>query len=88
MIADGASGVNWIWALLCFGALMVPLSYVVVSRFRGRATRAMIIGGGIQLTFTLLVFSASDFDYRLGNTEGYLWIFAFPFLNLLLARSQ
>jgi hypothetical protein len=78
-----ADAVSWIWVLLCFGALTVPLAYVLVSRFRGRFTRAMLIGGGIHMALILLVYGISDLDYRRGNTEAYYWVFLFSVLNLL-----
>ena len=83
MIADAANGVNWIWVLLCFGALVIPLVYMVLSRFRGRCNREMLIGAGIQIVLTLVICGLSELDYRLGNMEAYAWVFVFPVLNVV-----
>ncbi len=59
--------------VLYFGAFLVPVLYVTVTRLRGRCTRPMLAGAGVQLGLSLLLYAVSELDFRRGNTEAYYW---------------
>jgi hypothetical protein len=61
------------WLTSGFGAFAVPVVYLVATRCRGRLNYPLLFGGIVQLCLSLLVFLASELDYRRGNMEAYYW---------------
>ncbi len=63
-----------------FGALLIPVAYVLFSGFRGRLSQRMLIAGGAQFCLAgLFVLLGS----RPGNPEAFLWAGPMIVLNLV-----
>lgn len=65
--------------LLYFGSYLVPAIYLVFSRFRGRATKAMIFGFAIHTFWNLAVWAFVYYSWRAGYSEHYWgWALLIP----------
>ena len=69
--------------ILYFGGLLVPVCYLLITRFRGPKLRVMIIGFSLQLALTLILFAVSEMDFQHGNTEAYHWGLLVILVNLM-----
>lgn len=58
--------------LLYFGALLIPATYLLATRCQGSATRAMLIGVGLQLFWILTVWGFVYYCWHAGYRE-YFW---------------
>lgn len=72
-----------IGCLLMFGAMLIPVIYLVCTRFRGSVTRRMIKGLLVQLVCTLAVGLLVVWVISSGNPDGqYLSVLMYP-VNLV-----
>ena len=69
--------------VLYFGAFLIPVLYLAITKLRGRCSRPMLFGAGTQLALSLLVYLVSELDFRRGNTEAYYWWLLVILLNFV-----
>jgi hypothetical protein len=58
-------------ALVYFGALVIPIIYVLAGRGGGPATRRMLVGAASQIFLSLAVYAFVHFSWRQGYNEFY-----------------
>ena len=58
--------------LLYFGALGIPIVYLLFTRFRGPLKRRMIIGSVLQVFWSLAVWAFVNFSWRAGYTDAWM----------------
>jgi len=69
----------FIGILMYFGALIIPVGYLMSTRWRGAAKRLMIIGAGLQIFSSLAVWAFVYFSWRAGYTDAYYgWALLLP----------
>lgn len=62
-----------------FGALIIPLGYLMSTRWRGAAKRPMLIGASLQLFWSLAVWAFVYFSWRTGYSDYYYgWALMLP----------
>jgi hypothetical protein len=61
----------FIGIFMYFGALIIPLGYLMSTRWRGAAKRPMLIGAGLQLFWSLVVWAFVYFSWRAAYTDYY-----------------
>ena len=62
-----------------FGALLIPITYLLFTQFRGNARRPMLIGIGLQTFWSLAVWAFVYFSWRAGYQDAYYgWGFLLP----------
>ena len=61
----------FIGILMYFGALIVPVAYLISTHGRGAAKRPMLIGAGLQFFWSLAVYAFVYFSWRTGYTDYY-----------------
>ena len=54
-----------------FGALLFPIVYLLFTHFRGKARRPMLIGIGLQIFLSLVVWAFVYFSWRAGYQDAY-----------------
>jgi hypothetical protein len=54
---------------LNFGAMFIPVLYMLAMRFKGSAQRLMLIGFGLQLFWSAGVAALVWFSWRAGNKD-------------------
>jgi hypothetical protein len=65
--------------LMYFGALFVPVIYLMVTRWRGAARRQMLVGAGFQIFCSLMVWAFVYFSWRSGRADYYQgWALLLP----------
>jgi uncharacterized membrane protein YdfJ with MMPL/SSD domain len=70
-------------SLVYFGALLIPAVYLVATRGRGVARRAMIIGVVFELLAGIGVWALVAYSHRAGYSEYYMgWAFMLPINGL------
>ena len=57
--------------LMNFGALLVPVFYLMTTHFRGAVTRLMVIGVGLQAFWSICIFGFVFFAGRAGFQDAY-----------------
>ncbi|MEJ0090228.1 MAG: hypothetical protein WDM80_10840 [Limisphaerales bacterium] len=68
-----------IGTFIYFGALLIPAVYLLVTRWQGAAKRAMLIGVGLQVFYTLAVAAFVYVAWRSGHADYYYgWTFLLP----------
>ncbi len=55
--------------LLNFGAMFIPVLYMLAMRFKGSAQRLMLIGFGLQLFWSIGVAGLVYMSWRAGNKD-------------------
>jgi len=55
-----------------FGAMLIPVIYLLATRGRGSERRPMLIGTGLQIFWSLLVWGFVYYNWQAGYTE-YYW---------------
>ena len=63
----------FIGILMYFGALLVPLIYFATTGWSGRAKKKMLLGIGLQLFWSLMVWGFVWYSWKNGYTE-YYWV--------------
>ena len=63
-----------VWLFLFFGAIVVPVCYLLVTWFRGRYTRAMAWGGGIKIGLSSLALFGTRLVYGPDVEIEFLWV--------------
>jgi hypothetical protein len=58
--------------LMYFGALLVPISYFAFTGWSGRAKKKMLLGVGLQLFWSFIVWGFVWYSWRKGYSE-YYW---------------
>lgn len=56
---------------MSFGALFVPVIYLMATRWRGAARRQMLVGAGFQIFCSLMVCASVYFSWRSGHADYY-----------------
>lgn len=65
--------------LLYFGSYLIPTIYLIFSRFRGRSTKAMIVGFAIHTFWNLAVWAFVYYLWQSGYSEHYWgWTLLIP----------
>ena len=69
--------------LMYFGALIIPVVYLLSTHARGVCTRPMLIGVALQLSLSIAVWAFVYFSQQSGYTEYYWgWALLLP-INVL-----
>jgi hypothetical protein len=69
----------FIGILMYFGALIIPLAYLLATRWSGAAKRPMLIGAGLQLFWSVAVWAFVYFSWRTGYADAYMgWALLLP----------
>ena len=72
-----------IGVLMYFGALIIPLVYLLSTHARDACTRPMLVGVALQLSLSMAVWAFVYFSWRSGYTEYYWgWALLLP-VNVL-----
>lgn len=62
-----------------FGALFVPIGYLLLTRFQGSARRMMLLGIGLQLFWSGAVWVFVYFSWRAGYADAWMgWGYLLP----------
>jgi hypothetical protein len=65
--------------LLYFGALIIPVVYLISTRWRGAARRQMLVGIGLQVFWSLAVWAFVYFSWRAGYQDAWMgWSLLLP----------
>ena len=71
---------DFIVFLSYFGALLIPLVYLLLTRFHGAATPVMLIGVGLQVFWSFAVWALAYFSSSSG--AWFYWLLLVP-VNIL-----
>lgn len=71
-------------ALLYFGSFLIPVFYLLATRFRGRLNRLMLIGLALQIFWSLAVWAFVYYSWTEGYSE-YYWGWALLILVNFIA---
>jgi len=63
--------------LMYFGALIIPAAYLLSTRWHGTAKRPVLIGVGLQIFWSLVVWGIVIYSHRAGYSE---WFYAWAYL--------
>jgi hypothetical protein len=65
--------------LLYVGALLIPIVYLMATRFRGAARRPMLVGSSVQILWALGVWALVYFSQRAENEDAWMaWCLLLP----------
>jgi hypothetical protein len=62
-------------SVLYYGALLVPILYLIFNGRRGRLAKLMLIGLLLQMFWSVVVYSVAEFNRRAGRSE-WFWAYA------------